>query len=376
MGRVLAAPAVTPYGSDSRAKAGWSPEPLLLGRSREGRPLHGYRMGRGAIRVSLLAGCHADEPVGPRLLRRLVSALAALPQAHPLVSRLEWWIVPHANPDGERRNRAWQAPGRDAFDLPWFLRHRVRELPGDDMEFGFPRGPEDQGARPENQAIHEWWRTAPGAFLLHVSLHGMAFGAGPWFLVEPAWTERTSTFRSDLAARVRAMGYRLHDVEREGEKGFHRIEPGFATRPDSQAMKRHFLEQDDEETAGRFRPSSMEEIRSLAAAFGADPLTLVTEVPLFVTPGVGRELGPPDPAVRKWSARIAGWDAELTEGAPPERIRKKAAQEGLYAVPIRDQMELQWACICRGLDVVAPRSEGDGSALGDGSAESREGASQ
>jgi hypothetical protein len=77
-----------------------------IGRSRQGRPVRGFRFGHGPRRVSLLAGCHADEPVGPRLLRRLVGFLGRLPVDDPLLTECEWWVMPHINPDGARRNHS------------------------------------------------------------------------------------------------------------------------------------------------------------------------------------------------------------------------------------------------------------------------------
>ena len=64
-----------------------------IGSSREGRHLFGYRFGRGPRHVSLVGGCHADEPVGPSMLDRLASRLSALPDDDPLLSELSWWIV-------------------------------------------------------------------------------------------------------------------------------------------------------------------------------------------------------------------------------------------------------------------------------------------
>ena len=49
---------------------------IELGRSRENRPIYGFRTGNPAgRRVSIIAGAHADEPVGPELARRLVNAM-------------------------------------------------------------------------------------------------------------------------------------------------------------------------------------------------------------------------------------------------------------------------------------------------------------
>ncbi|MDH3732716.1 MAG: M14 family zinc carboxypeptidase [Gemmatimonadota bacterium] len=333
-----------------------------IGRSRQGRPIHGFRVGTGPIRVSVIGGCHADEPVGPRLLGRLVPYLQSLEPADPFVAALDWWIIPHINPDGAELNRDWQHPGADRYAFSEYLPGRVRELPGDDVEFGFPRGSGDGGARPENAAAARWWESADGPFDLHATLHGMAWAGGPWFLLEPAWVARTGDLRRHCTQRVAGLGYTLHDVERHGEKGFVRIGPGFATRPNSVAMRDHFVSLDDPETAGRFYRSSMEFIGSL----GGDPLTLVSEMPLFVLPGVGETLGPPDPALEDWRARIAGWAARLAsadrssdeeEAAADEEeltaeIEAEASAAGLRPMPVIDQMRLQWAFLSAAIATV------------------------
>lgn len=318
----------------------------LLGESRGRRPIRGYRFGRGELRVSLLAGCHADEPVGPRLLRRLAGYLSRRAPDDPLLTRLEWWLLPHLNPDGAVRNRPWQDPDAERYDLARYLAGVVREEPGDDVEFGFPRGPDDEGARPENRAAWVWWRECGGAFHLHASLHGMALGAGPWFLVEAAWRNRCGHLKRECRRRTRELGYRLHDVERLGEKGFERLERGFATRPDSRAMRSYFMGRGDPDTARRFRPSSMEAIRAL----GGDPLTLVSEPPLFLAPGVGETLGPPDPALEEWKERFQAWRSDLGRGKDPDSVRREAREAGVEPMPVVDQMRLQWAMVAAGIE--------------------------
>ncbi len=269
---------------------------------------------------------------------------------------VEWWIVPHVNPDGEERNRGWQDPLPEAFDPVRTLEGAVRELPGDDLEFGFPRDSRDEDARPESRALLDWWLESVGVFHLHVSLHGMGFAAGPWYLLEPAWIDRTRTLRETCRRQTLELGYELNDVERSGEKGFHRIERGFCTRPDSDSMRAYFLSRNDPHTADQFRPSSMETIRAL----GGDPLTLVSEMPLFLTPGVGKSLGPPDPVLEDWKHRIATW-REALSGPDPDRARIEAEMHaaGLRSMPVRDQMELQWAFIAAGLiEVGRPGNRG------------------
>jgi hypothetical protein len=321
-----------------------APSPAVkLGRSREGRPVLGYRLGSGNVKVSLLAGCHADEPVGPRLLDRLVCHLHSSSGGEAL-ERFEWWIVPHINPDGAVRNDNWSAGVGDQFDLATYLGGVVRESPGDDIEFGFPRDRDDRDARPENRAVYDWWASDPKPFCLHVSLHGMAFAGGPWFLIDSDWASRCETLKARCRRATAELGYSLHDVERRGEKGFVRIERGFCTRPNSRAMASFFTERGDEKTARLFRPSSMETMRS----FGGDTLTLVSEIPLFVLPGVGERVDPTDPIADRWRERVARWKERVDRD--PEGVGAEIAASDVTPVPVGDQMRLQWEMIRGGVE--------------------------
>ncbi len=338
------------------------PEARLLGRSREGREVVGYRFGRGALRLSLIAGCHADEPVGPAMLDRLAAYLGSLPEGAAELAAATWCLVPHVNPDGEARNAPWTAeivPLSDhsgaadrGYDLLAYVRGAVRELPGDDVEFGFPRSLDDTEARPENRAVAAFLAES-GPFHLHATFHGMAFAAGPWFLLEAAWAERSAGLRRALARRVGEMGYRLHDVDRKGEKGFVRIAEGFSTRPDSRKMVEFFLAQGDPATAARFRPSSMEHVRSL----GGDPLTLVSEMPLFLMPHDPAEAAgddrPPLPIGTEGKRRFDAWMGGVLAAGGEAAFRAAAARGGIRPMPIRDQMRLQLAFLNEGLRAVA-----------------------
>ena len=342
-------------------------EAQLLGLSREGREILGYTLGQGPIHVSLIGGCHADEPVGPEMLSRLAGYLVALAEKDPLLTGFTWLIVPHVNPDGAARNRRWsdqtmpcsdsRGEGDRVYALAPYVRGAVRELPGDDIEFGFPRSATDRSARPENLAVAGFLR-ARRPFRLHISFHGMAYADGPWFLIDREWIDRTVEMRRRLASTVHGMGYRLFDIDRRGEKGFFRVAEGFSTRPDSEAMREFFRQRGEDEVAARFRPSSMEFVRSL----GGDPLTLVSEMPLFLLPqergGVGRvpeyTPGISDKAgFQLWLQRFAGERSAAEVQAEAERI-------GLRGMPIRDQMRLQVEFLNEGLRAVRRENEGAG----------------
>jgi hypothetical protein len=336
-----------------------------IGASREGRPVLGLRRGEGPAAISLIAGCHADEPVGPAMLERLAAYLLALPEEDPRLRGATWYLVPHANPDGDAVNARWAAatlPCPDhteaedrAYNLPLYLEQAVREPPGDDVEFGFPADAEDEDVRTENKAIADFLRPG-GPFALHGSFHGMAFAAGPWFLIEEGWIDRTEGMRQRLVKQVEAMGYALHDVDRKGEKGFHRISPGFCTRPDSRAMASHFIARGEAETAALFHPSSMELVRS----FGGDPLTLVSEMPLFLMPhgetsqergGEGGSDTPPLPTGTAGRLAFFAWAQRRIAEAGAETFRREAAARGIRPMALRDQMRLQLAFLNEALAV-------------------------
>lgn len=341
---------------------------VVVARSRLGREVLGWRIGDGPRSVSLIAGAHADEPVGPMMLARLVTWLSALPGKHALLRDWRWSIVPHINPDGAAVNDGWAsrtAPATDSsgsvdrgYLLSAYLNQVVRERPGDDLEFGFPRpangGAPDADARPEAAGVARFM--AEGAPLtLHGSFHSMGFAAGPWFLLDRDWVDRTVSLRRRIAATTQRMGYRLHDVDRKGEKGFTRIEEGFCTRPDSKAMRRHFLDRGEPHVAELFRPSSMETARAL----GGDPLTIVSEMPLFLVDSRSSEPGSsevvPLPIDLESRQRFKVWAARVAREEGTAALEQAARSAGISAMPIRDQMRLQLQFLDAALEAVSTR---------------------
>ena len=242
--------------------------PMELGESEEGRPIVVWRLGHGPIKVSLLGGCHSDEPLGPHVLRVWLSrCLGGEIGATEWLDRFTFFICPHINPDGESRNLSWieEYPNLQAYRQGAF-----REKPGRDVEFGFPK------MRTENVIWAEAMK-AHGPFDLHMSLHGMAYSEGFLLLIERHAHERCRKLMEGFRSLANDFGFGLHDHDRGGDKGFQYYGPGFTSTPEGEAMRRHFQEKDDIETASAFHLSSMEWIRSL----GGNPICLVSELPLF-----------------------------------------------------------------------------------------------
>lgn len=265
-------PDLDPLDPDPAPDRSYDVTYTVIGESEEGRPIRALTAGSGPRRMSLVAGAHADEPAGPTTLRALVAAIGTCPDAFSDLLR-EWTlcIVPHVNPDGEARNASW----RGAWpDVEAYIRDVIREKPGRDVEFGYP------DMRPENRVVAAYLRTQ-GPFHVHASLHGMGFSDGAMLLVDKHWGYRTEHLQRVFTNISASHGMRLHDHNRKGEKGFFRIAEGFTTTPEGAAMRTWFRSRGDEPSALLFRDSSMEFVRSL----GGDPLSVVTELPLFLVNG-------------------------------------------------------------------------------------------
>jgi hypothetical protein len=84
-------------------------------------------------------------------------------------------------------------------------------------------------------------------------------------------------------------------------------------------------------------------------SFGGDCFTIVSEMPLFLLPDVGLDIGPPDNAALTWQDRIAGWQSLLDT---PEIILEESQRFGLQAMSIPDQMHFQWHFICSALEQI------------------------
>ncbi|MDG5767044.1 M14 family zinc carboxypeptidase [Balneolales bacterium ANBcel1] len=248
----------------------------VIGESEQGRPIYGFELGHGPITISLVAGAHADEPVGPNTLYRLILSLLQNRQAFDgLLSRFRFLVIPHVNPDGDAANASWI---RHWPDPERFFSLVERELPGRDIEFGYP------DMRVENRAASEfWWKSGPAD--IHVSLHGMAVSEGFLLLVNDAWESKTRDWRNRFRSEMEQQGLMPHDHDRAGDKGFNYMGPGFSSTPKGSAMRQFFLQKEDTETAAMFRDSSME------FHLGLNPsvFCLVTEFPLFLLPHSGND---------------------------------------------------------------------------------------
>ncbi len=300
-----------------------------IGSSEAGRPIDGFVAGTGAITIGLLAGAHADEPVGPETLRRLIPVLGG-GAFDALLERFRFVILPHINPDGEAANRAWIEAWPDPSA---YIRLVRREKPGRDIEFGYP------SMRAENEAVSSFLGGfAP--FSLYVNLHGMAFSEGAMLLIERHWAGRTQSLRDGFASAAREEGLPLHDHNRKGDKGFFYIEKGFTTTPEGDAMQRHFLAEGDEATAAGFHLSSMEWVRAL----GGDPLCLVTEMPLFQLPSSGTGGVPSN--YLAFRAGLPRLKERLERGEAAVAFFQKV---GLQPVPVQHAVRLQLAAIAQGL---------------------------
>jgi hypothetical protein len=312
------------------------PSSHLIGHSEKAEPIFGFVFGHGPVSVSLVAGAHADEPVGPNTLYRLSLEILDNPSRFgTMLEQFRFLVIPHVNPDGDAANASWV----DRWpELAPFLAGMKRELPGRDIEFGYP------DMRPENSAASAFWeRTGPAH--LHISLHGMQFSEGFLLLVNDEWEERSRVWRSRFERTMRAEGLLPHDHDRGGEKGFNYMGPGFTSTPKGTAMREFFLQAGDPETASLFHQSSME----FHLEQNPGTLCLVTEFPLFQVENSGHAGTPVN-----YLALKQEWAGLREKGCEPDpaQVERLVDKFRIRPLPLGKAMRLQRRTVRKAMDLV------------------------
>jgi hypothetical protein len=246
-----------------------------LGFSREGRPILALKVGQGPRTVAVTANAHAEEAAGTVTCLRLLQALLEQPAGAFWLQEATFHCIPTANPDGLWRNRDWL---EGTFDLARFLRFRTRDLPGEDVEFGY-LSEADGAVRPENRAVAGYLGSLPGLDA-YISLHSLDFAGGAWFLLQASdWTGQ-EPFLASVEEACAREGVPLHDEDRAGQKGFTRLRPGFHTSPTAEAMRAFFGAAGQDDLAQQFRLNSLQFVRQCHGT----PLAVVSELPLAYAP--------------------------------------------------------------------------------------------
>lgn len=261
--------------SESLAAAHPEVQLARLGSSRQGRPIVALRVGQGPRTVAVKANAHAEEAAGTVTCLRLLQALLEQPAGTPWLRKATFHFIPTANPDGLWRNRDWlEGP----FDLAKFLRFHIRDLPWEDVEFGYPSAA-DPKVRPENQAVAGYLRSLP-RLDAYLSLHSMDFTGGAWFLLQTPDLSAQEPFLAFVEEACAREGVPLHDEDRAGQKGFTRLRPGFHTSPTAEEMQAFFELPGEADLNPRFRINSMQFVQRRHGT----PLAVVSELPLAYAP--------------------------------------------------------------------------------------------
>jgi hypothetical protein len=142
-----------------------------VGTSRAGTPLPLLSVGHGSRHALVVAGPHANEPVGGATALRLAARLLTGPAPAGDDADITWNFLLCLDPDGARRNEGWL---RGPYTLGHYFRHFFRP--------GFAEQPEwlpdgaDRAALPETRALLVLQDELRPFF--HCSLHGVDVGGG------------------------------------------------------------------------------------------------------------------------------------------------------------------------------------------------------
>ncbi|QOV34807.1 dehydrogenase [Streptomyces ferrugineus] len=170
---LLRYPTVDELGARAAALVSRRPRDTRLrrvGTSREGTPLWLLSVGHGSRQALVVAGPHANEPVGGGTVLRLAERVLADPRLHEGADAT-WNLLLCLDPDGLRRNEGWL---RGPYHLGAYFRQFFRP--------GFLEQPEwlpdgaDAATLPETRALLDLQDELRP--FLQCSLHGVDVGGG------------------------------------------------------------------------------------------------------------------------------------------------------------------------------------------------------
>ncbi|MFG1810952.1 M14 family zinc carboxypeptidase [Streptomyces sp. NPDC049040] len=246
----------------------------VIGRSREGRPLHLLTVGLDRPRVRnvlVVAGPHSDERVGGASALRIAERVALDPQLH-VGSGSAWHFLLCLDPDGTSRSESGPAVRRTPAE---HFRHAYRP-PADEQPEWAPsiRPPDDQ--LPESEALVALIDELRP--VLQCSLHGNDIG-GSWVQLTrdlPGLSEELGKLSAERDVPVQTGTYDALYWRASGPGVYLMPEPGERSQFDSLP--------EDVSRSTWIRPH----------AHGG--MTALFEVPMWASPGVSDSSPHPDPA--------------------------------------------------------------------------------
>ncbi|NUP20540.1 MAG: dehydrogenase [Streptomyces sp.] len=170
---LLRYPTVDELGARAAALVARRPRDARLrrvGTSRAGTPMWLLSVGHGSRQALIVAGPHANEPVGGATVLRLADRVLADPRLHEGADAT-WNLLLCLDPDGLRRNEGWL---RGPYALGGYFRHFFRPGFMEQPEW-LPDGP-DAVTLPETRALLELQDELRP--FLQCSLHGVDVGGG------------------------------------------------------------------------------------------------------------------------------------------------------------------------------------------------------
>lgn len=154
-------------------------ELLNLGKSKDGHPIYGLKIGEGS-KNALMYGCpHPNEPMGAMLLEYLSKAMVEDP-AFLEEYDYTWYLVKSIDVDGTKKNEKWFKP---PFSVTNYARNFFRPAGHQQVEWTFPvnyKNYEFTEPIPETVALMDLIDEIKPEFIY--SLHNAGFGGTYWYI--------------------------------------------------------------------------------------------------------------------------------------------------------------------------------------------------
>ena len=151
----------------------------VAGTSEAGIPIYHIQFGEGSVKALVVAGPHADEPIGSLTAFGLLTLLKN--NNKELVGRdIQWHIIPCIDPDGAKLNEGWT---QQPYSFKNFMRNFHKQYPTEQVDGSFPLSYKEiyfNQPTPEARALMDVLESVVPDF--YYSLHN-AFAGGCYFVL-------------------------------------------------------------------------------------------------------------------------------------------------------------------------------------------------
>ncbi len=245
------------------------------GKSRAGKHLIAFAIGKGSKVIGVTSGAHADEPIGVLTQYYFIKTLVNDNRFNELLNEYTFLCHPMVDPDGYELNKIWFTNPLN-FKNYWLNNFR-NNSPAEDCEHGIPFQ-EGQTARPELLFVKKNFDLFKGQFEYYVTLHSSHILPGTCFVFDRDHSDLK--IRQNIVDLCHSYDLPLMDFKSRSDESMTYLGPGFIGAPNVSSMLSKYKNQ----------PEILKQIKmttyEYAQTYCGAKSSFISELPIWIMQGM------------------------------------------------------------------------------------------